>query len=290
MIRRFDLRRAGTVAEAVGLLGELDSAAVYCGGTELLQIMKLGLAQFDHLIDLKPIVELRSLEGIPGGGLRIGAVVTHRELERSAAVVAAHPELAGLERSVANGRVRNVGSIGGNLCFAEPHSDPAPYLVCAGAELEIAGPAGRRRTTLDAFLIDALTTSLEPEEILVAIELPAAPLNSAFAYRRLAFVERPTVSVACRVSAVGDRLGAARIVVGSVCPVPVIVPAAGAILEGAQARNAGAAVRAAATEAAASVMVEADIGGSEEYKRHLVSVLVRRSLEAAIGTCLSRAA
>ena len=129
----FTLHRPGSVGQASRLLAGLgDDGAAYCGGTELLLAMKLGLASYEHLVDLKRVDALRGITQT-GDGVRIGAASTHREIETSATLHAAYPELCAMIAQVANVRVRSVGTLGGNLCFADPHSDPASFLIAAGA-------------------------------------------------------------------------------------------------------------------------------------------------------------
>ena len=138
MIPRFSLVRPTSLEDAFAAYDAAAGDAAYiAGGTELLQVMKMGFAQFGTLIDLKRVPDLRGIEAV-NGGLRIGATMTHREIERSAVVADAVPGLVALERRVANARVRNTGTLGGNLAFAEPHSDPATFLIACGATVDIA--------------------------------------------------------------------------------------------------------------------------------------------------------
>jgi len=131
----FELHAPRTVEEATSLLDRYgDDAALYGGGTELLLLMKLGFAEPGHLVDVKGIEELAGL-GAEDRLLSVGATTTHRELERSPAVRERWPALAEMERGVANLRVRHAGTLGGNLCFADPHSDPATFLLAADAVL-----------------------------------------------------------------------------------------------------------------------------------------------------------
>lgn len=140
-----------SVAEATEILSELgDGAVVYAGGTELLLLMKLGFAAYGHLVDVKPIAELSGVSVVEGH-LRIGGAVTHRAIERSPLVVAGWPALRQMERSLANIRVRNVGSLGGYLAFADPHSDPVALALrdptdqaVTGKAAEIVGHPGAR--------------------------------------------------------------------------------------------------------------------------------------------------
>jgi carbon-monoxide dehydrogenase medium subunit len=283
MTAPFQLHRPVSIGEATALLSRLgDGAALYCGGTELLQVMKMGLASFDHLIDVKSIEPLRGITADEAGTLRIGAAVTHRELERSALIAELLPSLAELERHVANVRVRNSGSLGGNLCFAEPHSDPATLLIAANAVLHLEGPAGSRMVPLEDFILGPLTTVREPDEMLVSVTVPKVPADTFLAYRKIAFHERPVASVAARVTVAGGRIESARVVVGSVGERPMAIEDAGAALAGAALRESGDALDRAASAAAAGCDAGSDISGSEEYQRHLVRVLSRRALGEAV--------
>src|SRR4051794_7829134 len=126
MLESFEIHRPQSVSEASKLMAQLgDAAAVYAGGTELLVVMKEGLTHFSHLVDIKAIPGLREIDyDAERRELTIGALATHRQIERSELVSERLPVLAALEAAVANVRVRSAGTIGGNLCFAEPHSDP----------------------------------------------------------------------------------------------------------------------------------------------------------------------
>ena len=160
----FDLHRPTSVEEATELAERYgEDAAFYCGGTELLLLLKLGYASFGHLIDLKQIDELGGLRA-ENGGLLIGATVTHRELERSELVRERHPALAAMEQRVANLRVREVGTLGGNLCFSDPHSDPATFLLAVDAEVECRrGGEPTRRIPISDFVVGPYQTSLGDE-------------------------------------------------------------------------------------------------------------------------------
>ena len=116
----FEMHKPDSLEEAIGLLEGLgDSAALYCGGTELLLVMRMGLTDLDHLVDLKGLDGLRSIT-LVDGMLRIGAAVTHREIENHPLVTEHAPELASMIGRIANVRVRAVGTLGGNLAFADP--------------------------------------------------------------------------------------------------------------------------------------------------------------------------
>ncbi len=133
----FDLHRPVSLEEASDILGRHgDDAIPVAGGTELLLLLKLGFGAYAHLVDVRGIPELTGIR-LVDGTVEIGAAVTHREIERSALVREQIPALAAMERSVANIRVRTAGTLGGNLCFGDPHSDPATFLLAAGAEVVV---------------------------------------------------------------------------------------------------------------------------------------------------------
>jgi carbon-monoxide dehydrogenase medium subunit len=279
-----------SLGEASELLAKLgDDAVVYAGGTELFLIMKLGFAAYGHLVDVKPIAELNRIE-VVDGSLRIGAAVTHRAIERSPVVAAGWPGLATMERVVANIRVRNVGTLGGNLAFADPHSDPATLLLAADARVELGLGDQRRSLRIDEFILGPYETALRPHEIVVAIELPAGPTGAGMAHLRFAFHERPAATVSCLIRVVNGRVAEARIAVGSVGIKPVRVPIGESLLLGADAANIDPVTLDAAGRAAAEVADPVtDANGSPDYKQDLVRVLVGRCVRTAVEPLLARA-
>lgn len=287
MIPRFALVRARSLEEAFDAFASADGEGAYfAGGTELLQVMKMGLATFGTLIDLKPIAALHGIDAADGGAVRIGAATSHREIERSALIADRIPALAGLESRVANIRVRNQGTFGGNLAFAEPHSDPATFLLACDAAVELAGPVGARRLPVGEFVIGPLATAREPDEVLVAIELPAPAAGEGRGYAKIAFFERPAVSVGVRVVVSDGSITDARVAVGSIVEAPAVVPAAAAALVGTPVSGPpngeldDAVAR--ASEAFADLDAIEDLNGSADYKRHLAGVLLARAASDAV--------
>jgi carbon-monoxide dehydrogenase medium subunit len=277
----FQLHRPRTLEEASRLLTELGSDAVpYCGGTELLLVAKLGLTEFSDLVDLKSIEELSGIEA--NGELRIGSATTHREIESSAVIRERWPSLAAMERDVANIRVRNVGTIGGNLCFADPHSDPATYLAAAGGWLSARrGGAEPRRISAEEFTRGPYQTVLEPGELLVSVHVPFLPPGSALVHRKLSFHERPAITVAANVTVNRGEIVGARVAVGSVGLRAKRLTGAEEVLRGLDAAHPdlGPCLEIAAGEAAP---IE-DSNGSVEYKRQLVRVMVQRTVREALA-------
>jgi carbon-monoxide dehydrogenase medium subunit len=277
----FDLHRPGTAEQVVELFDRYgDDAAVYCGGTELLLLLKLGFAAYGHLIDVKGLAELRGI-AIEDGTIAIGAAVTHRQVERSETVAEHLPALAEMERRVANIRVRNVGTLGGNICFSDPHSDPATFLLALDASVECLHGTKSRALALSDFVLGPYQTALAPGELLARIRVPVPPAGTRIVHKKLSFHERPAATVTVAAERRADVFARVRIGVGSVGARPVRAHEAERALEGAEAVPNGEWNDAAEAAAAASGAVE-DNNGSADYKAHLVEVLVKRCLAEAV--------
>jgi carbon-monoxide dehydrogenase medium subunit len=277
----FELHRPATEEQAREmLLHHGEDAAAICGGTELLLLLKLGYAAYDHLVDIRGIPTLRAIRE-DHGSLVIGAASTHREIESSRHVLELLPALAAMERRVANIRVRNVGTLGGNLCFSDPHSDPATFLLALDAEAEWAD----RRAPLHEFLLGPYRTALAPGDLLRAIRIPLPTPDTRIVHHKLAFHERPAATVTAAVRVQEGTITEARIAVGSVGSRAVRAHAAEAQLEGVTAGDPNPLAEAAETAAEASEPVE-DANGSAEYKSNLVRVLVARCLREAAAAAL----
>lgn len=281
----FDLHRARSVEEATELLRRYgEDAALCCGGTELLLLLKLRFAAYGNLIDIKGIEELWGVRA-ENGSLVIGAAVTHRELERSPLVREWLPALASMERGVGNVRVRQVGTLGGNLCFSDPHSDPATFLLALGAEFECRrGGEGPRRLAVGDFVRGPYQTALERGELLVSVRVPAPPARTAVIHKKFSFQERPAATVTCLVRVEGGEIAGARIAVGSVGVVPARAHESERLLIGAPAAELDPELLERAGELAAEASAPvADSNGSPDYKANLVRVLVVRSLREAVS-------
>jgi carbon-monoxide dehydrogenase medium subunit len=292
VLQPFRLHEPATVSEASSLLAALgDDARAYAGGTELLLAMKQGLLRYGHLVNIKPL----ALNGIAFDDaacrLHIGATTTHRAVERSDVVAARAPLLASMERQLANVRVRAVGTVGGNLCFAEPHSDLATVLLLHDATVTLGGVRGRRVVGLAEFLVDAYTTCLAADELLLEIEVPALPAGTGAAYQKAAFFERPSVGVGAAIVPTPERaaVAEARLAVGCVNPTPGRAADAERALAGVPLRGTAfdAAVRDAVEAVRRACDPADDLYGSAEYKRHLAAVLAARTLTAARDRALA---
>lgn len=281
MLGQFDICRPGSVAEASAIVAERgDDAVFYAGGTELLILMKERLLEPALLVDIKTIPGLDAIALDPGGrSLLLGGLATHRAVERSPLVREALPELAAMEAAVANVRVRHAGTLGGNLCFAEPHSDPATLLVALDAVFTLASASGARDVPAADFCVGFLTTVREPEELLARITIPLPGAATRVAYERFKTHERPDASAAATLTVDDGVVTDARIAIGSVGERPTRVPEAERALIG-QAPSPDA-FAAAADLVRDLVEPTEDPFASSDYKRHLARTLTLRALARA---------
>jgi carbon-monoxide dehydrogenase medium subunit len=284
-MKNFDYLEPRTVAEACALLKQHGGEAkVFAGGSHLTILMKQGLYQPKALINIKRIPELKGIRFDASEGVIIGALVTHRELETSALVKAKFPVLCEAERQVANIRVRNMGTVGGNLASGEPLTDLSQIFISLDGKVRITGPNGKRASSIEELFVDFYTTSLAEDEILTEIVIPPLPERSGIEYIRFSsssVVDKPSAGVAVRLTLASssETVRAARIVLGCVGATPVRARNAEALITGKKlmpelAEEAG---KVASQECSPT----SDLRGSEQYKRAIVHTLVRRAAAKA---------
>ena len=277
-IAPFRLLRPSTVAEASRELARLGGEArVYAGGSELLLIMRQGLLEYSHLVDVKGIPELGTLDW-DGTAMRIGAAVTHRKIERSKEVARRLPLLQEAETHVANVRVRNVGTLGGNLAFGDPHSDAATALLAHDARARIGGAGEERLIGLEDFFVGLYETAVGEDEVLIDVEVGPLPADMRWAYLRVSHLERPTLTAAVAASLQDDRLGAVRMAVGCVGAVPARLRDLEGRLAGASVAEAQRMVGDSADYLTELLQPEDDLHGSGAYKLYLTMTLLHRGL------------
>ncbi len=284
LLRRFEIHQPTSVAEAVQMLAHFgEDASFYAGGTELLLAMKHDVLRYKHLIDVKVVSGLDSIE-LCDGIIRIGATATHRGVERSPLIRSHLPVFVDMEQRVANVRVRNTGTLGGNLCFADPHSDPATLLLVLGASVVAEGPRGRREIPMEDFITDAYETSLGRDEVLTGIQVPAATPQQRAAYVKFQVHERPMLGLALvlETSDNGESFRGARVAVGCLSSCARRSAEAESLLTGSRSAVEGNLLRAADALADSAELVD-DQEGSAEYKRNLIQVFLRRAFRKAVG-------
>lgn len=270
-----------SVSEVSELLGRFgDSAKIYAGGTELLLAMKEGLVEYERLINVKKL-KCKDVT-VENGALAMGALCTHRELETSRAINEKLPALAKLEHNVANVRVRQVGTIGGNICFAEPHADPGTLLIALGAKMLAEKSSSQREIEAEKFFVDAFETALEPDEVLTKIVVPVPSPTGRSAYLKFGYLERPSVGVGLTFNLNG-QVSSMRIAVGCAGPAPRRVEEAEALLEGKSREEAERNLAQAGAIAGRAAQAITDLHGSQEYKEHIVGVLLKRAFLSALS-------
>jgi carbon-monoxide dehydrogenase medium subunit len=284
-MKNFDYLEPRTVAEACALLKQHGGEAkVFAGGAHLTILMKQGLLAPKALVNIKKISELKGIRYDATEGLTIGALVTHREIETSPLVKEKFPVLCEAEREVANIRVRNMGTVGGNLASGEPLTDLSQIFISLDGKAKIAGPGGQRTILVEELFLDFYTTCLAEDEILTQVILPPLPPRSGIEYIRFSsssVVDKPSAGVAVRLTldSGAETIQTARIVLGCVGATPVRARKAEALLIGKKltAELAADAGSAASQECSPT----SDLRGSEQYKRAIVKTLVKRAAAKA---------
>ena len=284
-MRRFDLVMPGSLEDCVRTLAARGpDAKLVAGGTDLLPQLKNGMLRTGCVVDLSGVSQLRQLATANGSGLRIGAAVTARALEKDPRVQQTYPSIAESGALVGSVQVRNLATLGGNLCNAAPSADMAPPLLALDAEAVITGPKGERRVPIATFFTGVRRTVLAPDEILVEIVVPNPGAHSGGNYLRHTprrELDIAVVGVASQLTLANGVCTKARIALAAVAPVPLRATAAEQALEG-QAVTADRIKRAAdlAVDAARPI---SDQRGSAEFRSHLVRVLTRRTLTTALA-------
>jgi len=275
----FDYHRPTTLSELIGVLAS-EGARILAGGTDLIPQMREGRRKVAAVVDLKNVGECVRIEGLPNGGVAIGAAVSSTAVARHEHMQRDYPGIAASALLIGSYQVQNRASLGGNICNAAPSADAVPPLIAHGARAEIAGPDGLREIPLEDIFAGPGRTHLAPGEVLTRILLPPAPARSASHYLR--FTPRREMDIA--VAGVGghvalDEAGiitTARIALASVAPTPIRAPSAESALIGARLDDAT--IAAAGEGARSDASPISDTRGSAEYRRELVAVLTRRVL------------
>lgn len=276
------LHRPETVGEACALLAADPSAMAFGGGTAIQILRKLGILFAEAFVDLSRIPGLRDITPTASGGLRAGPMVTVRRMETSALVREVAPLAATAYSKVANPRVRNTASIGGNVAHGDYRLDPPVALLALGATIEATSSAGVRQIPAAGFFTDFQQTALAPGELVTAIEIPATPAGATASYAKLSSLSAndwPCASAAALLVPAGGTL-TLRLAIGALAPVPRL---ASADVTGADVTGRG-------QEEVVDIALELagplldpipDVRGSVEYKRTLGRVAVADAVRDA---------
>ncbi|MFI5908919.1 FAD binding domain-containing protein [Dactylosporangium sp. NPDC051541] len=277
----FDYLRPSTVEEAVAALGSAEEGKVLAGGQSLLPVLRLRLAAPTVLVDLGAVPGLRGVH-LEEGTLVLGAMTTHAEVAASDLVREHAPLLASAAATVGDRQVRHRGTLGGSLAHADPAADLPAVAAALDATYVVQGPAGRRSVPAADFAVDLFTTALAPDEVLVEVRLPSTA-GWAVHYEKFHRTSQSwaIVGVAAAVRRDNGGIGAARIALTNVGPVPHRARAVEHALTGAPATPA--AIAEACGAAANGTAPVDDLSASADYRRELARVLTTRAVCKALG-------
>lgn len=278
---QFGYHRPDTVEAAVKLLADLgeDSRAI-AGGHSLIPMMKLRLAEPEHLIDLGGIAQLRGIRR-DGNAIVIGATTTQHDVIASDLLAQAVPILRETALLIADPQVRYCGTIGGNVANGDPGNDMPAVMMTLDASYTLTGPGGARTVPAREFYQGAYFTALEPGEILTAVSIPVPPTGHGSAYEKLKRkVGDYATAAACVVLTMqGDTVASCAIGLTNLAETPLLAEEAAAIVTGSRLDQA---TLAKAADAARAIMEPAsDARGPAEYRIHVGGIMVARALKRA---------
>jgi carbon-monoxide dehydrogenase medium subunit len=286
MINDFEYVAPKTLHEALQLLDQYrDQYKIIAGGQSLLIMMRQGLIAPEILIDIKGLSELDYIKSDNQKGLSLGALTTHRTIEKSPVIKTSFGVIAEMESRLASIQTRNWGSIGGNLCHGDPAGDLAPVLIALNATLTVAGMKGERQMLVEDFFLDYFETALEHGELLREIQIPAIPPNTGVAYTKFNVIETEMATVGVAVSVtLASKEGNCkdvRIVLGNAAPKPMRAKRAEEVLRGKKVTDA--LLQEAGEIASTEGDPISDIHASAEYRQELIKVLVKRVGKEALS-------
>ncbi|MBS7638401.1 xanthine dehydrogenase family protein subunit M [Candidatus Bathyarchaeota archaeon] len=282
---RFEYHSPSSLGEALTILSRYGSEArILAGGTDLLVDMKQRLIEPRHLVDIKRIPELKLLGG-DAGGFMIGSAVRLRELERSEAIKGRLPLLHEAISSMGSVQVRNMATLGGNLCRASPSADAAVALLALEAEALIAGPTGTKKVPLEGFFLGPRATLLRPDEILTGVYVPYPPEGAGSAFIKLGrtSLDLAIVNIAVVLKLRGGIVEHCRIAMGAVAPKPLRLRNIESFLSGRGLTPE--ALEEALGMVEASIKPITDIRATADYRREVSKVLLRDAIKTAVERC-----
>jgi len=277
----FSYHRPKTLAEASALLAQHgEEARVLAGGHSLIPMMKLRLAQPEHLVDLAAIAELKGVQRT-GTSLVIGAMTTQHELQGSKAVADAAPIIREASLLVADPQVRYVGTLGGNIANGDPGNDMPAVMMCLDASYRLTGRGGPRTVKARDFYQGTYATALKAGEIVTAIEIPVPPTGHGYAYEKLKrkIGDYATAAAGVILTVRGGKVATCAIALSNLADRALLAKDAAAAVVGTALE---APALAAASKAARAIMSPAsDTRGSVEYRTAVGGVMVERALKRA---------
>jgi carbon-monoxide dehydrogenase medium subunit len=278
--QEFDYSRPTTVQEAVDLLAD-GEAKVLAGGMSLIPLMKLRLSAPEHVVDLGRIPELNRIAE-DGGSLHLGALLTHYQVASSGLVQEKCPLMAETAAHIGDAQVRNMGTLGGSAAHADPAADYPAALCALQAKVRLVRKDSERVMGIEDFFVDALTTAVEPEEIITELVLPIEEPGTGVSYQKL---RQPAsgfaiVGVAARVRKAGGKITMARIGVTGLGATAYRATGVEALLEGSEGSQADVAKASAAVDE--GIDANSDLHASSDYRKHVARVYTARAVHAAL--------
>jgi len=279
----FDYVKPESLTEALGLLAEAgEDARLIAGGQTLLATLNMRLSEPSILIDITNLSELKGIK-LDGKCLRIGALVTHTEIEDSDLIAKHAPLLKAAVPHIAHRAIRNLGTWGGSLAYGDPAAEWPACSLTLDATMIIHGPSGERKVAAKDFFIDLYTTSLASDDILVATEIPVSDGAQVFCFQELArrHGDYAVAGLAAVAQKQGDVLTQCKFTFFSVGATPVMAFKAQALIDGKKLNEQ--LISDAVKVARAEIETIADLTNSAEAKQHLVGVLIERALKQMIA-------
>ena len=272
----FEYSAPATLAEALQLLDGGDTK-ILAGGMSLIPLMKLRLAQPEHLVDLGRVPGLNNI-ALSGGNVHVGAMATHQEVKDSAVVRGQCPLLGDTAGSIGDPQVRNRGTIGGSIAHADPAADYPAALLALDAQIRIASTRGERAVSAEDFFLDAFSTALEPGEIVVEVQVPVEAQGEGYKYEKVEHPASgfPVVGVAVRVQKSAGKVTLARVAITGVSGHAF---RAKGVEEALLSGSADAAI----ANLGEGIDINSDLYASADYRLHLARVHTARAIAAAMS-------
>lgn len=280
----FDYYAPDSLAETCTLLDRFGpQAKILAGGTDVISKMKSGILSPEILISIKKLESLKNIEYVAGKGVVIGARATHNDLVNSPILNDRYLSVSEAAHHMASNQIRNIGTVGGNLCNAVPSADLPPILIALGAEITLIGPQGERTMLLEDFFTGPMKTLIAHNEILTEIVIPDQSATGShyikFGLRRSGALA--VVGIAVAVTVNEGIINEVKIAIGAAAPTPIRARKAEEHLRGKTISDE--LISAAGLIASQESKPISDIRGSAEYRRDLVRVFTRRALRRAIN-------
>jgi carbon-monoxide dehydrogenase medium subunit len=284
MIHDFTYLKPGTLREALSMLADhKDECKIICGGQSLLVLMRQGMVVTDYLVDIKGLDELSYITYDEKDGLKIGGTTTHRIIEKSELIKQKCPILVDVEKKLASIQIRNWGSIAGNLAHGDAQAgDLAPTLIALSAKVKLASSKGSRVVPLEEFYTGFFENAMDNDELMVEVQVPPVQPRAATAYTKFNLIGNDQGIVGVASTVVAEQNGTcrdARIVLGNSGVTPIRAKSAEKVVIGK--KLAEPLLVKASDAAAGDADPVSDIHASEEYRRHLISILTKRVVRQA---------